>query len=104
MACGNTRPQNPAYRPAHLCFVYLELMTSTASIVTRNFGWPPGQQRSGPTFIGLLMNELIEEARKIRNGLNGIKACPLVRRTVKVVDGKIGDHPCWEVAHADPMK
>jgi len=32
---------------------------------------------------------LAEEARKIRNGLQGIAVCILVRRTVKVVDGKI---------------
>jgi hypothetical protein len=30
-----------------------------------------------------------EEAQKVRNGLNGITACDLVRRSVKVVDGKI---------------
>lgn len=30
-----------------------------------------------------------EEARKIRNGLHNIRACILVRRTVRVVDGKI---------------
>jgi hypothetical protein len=30
-----------------------------------------------------------EEARRIRNGLNGISACILVQRTVKVVDGKV---------------
>ena len=30
-----------------------------------------------------------EEARRIRNGLNGIAACILVQRTVKVVDGKV---------------
>ena len=33
--------------------------------------------------------DLIEEARNIRNGLNGISTCMLVRRTVKVIDGKI---------------
>lgn len=33
--------------------------------------------------------DLVEEARRIRNGLNGISACTLVRRSVKVVDGKI---------------
>jgi hypothetical protein len=33
--------------------------------------------------------DLTEEARKIRNGLNGINACRLVRRTVKVVNDKI---------------
>jgi hypothetical protein len=31
----------------------------------------------------------IEEARKVRSGLSGSKACCLVRREVKVVDGKI---------------
>jgi hypothetical protein len=30
-----------------------------------------------------------EEAQKVRNGLNGITACDLVRLSVKVVDGKI---------------
>ncbi len=30
-----------------------------------------------------------EEAHKIRNGLNGIAACILIRRSVTVVDGKI---------------
>ena len=30
-----------------------------------------------------------EEARKIRSGLNGIRACCMVRRSVKVVDGRI---------------
>ena len=30
-----------------------------------------------------------EEARKIRNGLNGVAACTLIERTVKVVNRKI---------------
>lgn len=30
-----------------------------------------------------------EEARKIRSGLNGIRACCTIRRSVRVVDGKI---------------
>jgi hypothetical protein len=33
--------------------------------------------------------DLNEEARKIRSGLRGIRACVLVRRSVKIVDGKI---------------
>jgi hypothetical protein len=33
--------------------------------------------------------DAVEEAHKIRNGLNGIAACILVRRSVTVVDGKI---------------
>jgi len=35
------------------------------------------------------LGDLVEEARNIRTGLNGIAACYLVRRTVKVVEGKI---------------
>ena len=30
-----------------------------------------------------------EEARKIRSGLNGIRSCCLVRRSVRVVEGRI---------------
>ena len=30
-----------------------------------------------------------QEARKIRSGLSGIRACRLVRRSVRIVDGKI---------------
>ena len=30
-----------------------------------------------------------EQARKIRNGLNGVRNCRSVRRTVKIVGGKI---------------
>jgi hypothetical protein len=33
--------------------------------------------------------DLTEEVRKIHDGLNGIRACDLVRRSVKVVGGKI---------------
>jgi len=33
--------------------------------------------------------DLTEEAHKIHDGLNGVRACDLVRRTVKVAGGKI---------------
>jgi hypothetical protein len=33
--------------------------------------------------------DLTAEARNIHDGLNGIRACDLVRRTVKVMGGKI---------------
>lgn len=33
--------------------------------------------------------DLTEEARKVRSGLNCIRACRAVRRSVKIVDGKI---------------
>ena len=45
--------------------------------------------KDGESFVLERKGDLVEEARKIRNGLHGIGACVLVRRTVKVVDGKI---------------
>ena len=33
--------------------------------------------------------DLTEESRKIHDGLNGVRACDLVRRSVKTVGGKI---------------
>jgi len=45
--------------------------------------------KDGQSMVVERQGDLVEEARKIRNGLNGISACTLVRRTVKVVDGKI---------------
>ena len=45
--------------------------------------------KDGESIVLDRRGDLVEEARRIRNGLNGIRACTLVRRTVKVVDGKI---------------
>lgn len=45
--------------------------------------------KDGESFVLERKGDLVAEARKIRNGLNGIRACTLVRRTVKVVDGRI---------------
>ena len=47
--------------------------------------------------------DLAEEAKKIRNGLHSIKAYILVRRTVRVVGGKIVITRLgawWRAAHA----
>lgn len=45
--------------------------------------------KDGESIVLERRGDLVEEARRIRNGLNGIRACTLVRRTVKVVAGKI---------------
>ena len=47
------------------------------------------QLKDGESVVLEREGNLAEEARKIRNGLYGIKACILVRRMVKVVGGKI---------------
>jgi hypothetical protein len=38
--------------------------------------------------VGCTPGGLVEEARKIRNGLDEINACTLLRRTVQVVNGR----------------
>jgi len=55
----------------------------------RSLGERVAKLRDGESLVLKRTGDLIEEARKIRNGLNGIGACRMVRRTVKVVDGKI---------------
>jgi hypothetical protein len=48
--------------------------------------------------------DLTKEARNIHDGLNGIRACDLVRRTVKVVGGKIGPWACSRVLRLDDFE
>jgi hypothetical protein len=55
----------------------------------RGLGERVAKLKDGQSLVLNREGDLIEEARKIRNGLNGISACRLVRRTVKVVDEKI---------------
>lgn len=55
----------------------------------RSLGERVAKLKDGESIVLNREGDLIEEARKIRNGLNGIKACCLVRRTVKVMEGKI---------------
>jgi hypothetical protein len=55
----------------------------------RSLGERVAKLKDGQSLVLNREGDLIEEARKIRNGLNGISACRLVRRTVKVVDEKI---------------
>ena len=45
--------------------------------------------QDGESIVLECNGEAAEEAHKVRNGLNGIAACILVRRSVKVVGGKI---------------
>jgi len=45
--------------------------------------------QDGESIVLECNGDAAEEAHKIRNGLNGIAACILVRRTVKVVGGKV---------------
>jgi hypothetical protein len=45
--------------------------------------------KDGESIVLECEGDLTQEALKIRNGLHGIAACILVRRTVKVGEGKI---------------
>ena len=47
------------------------------------------QVKDGESIVLEREGDLTEEARKIRAGLRCIKACILVRRSVRVVGGKI---------------
>ena len=59
--------------------------------------------QDGESIVLECEGDLAEEAKKIRNGLHSIKACILVRRTVRVVGGKIVITRLgawWRAAHA----
>ena len=45
--------------------------------------------KDGESIVLEREGDLAAEALKIRIGLKGIKACYLIRRTVRVIDGKI---------------
>ena len=47
-----------------------------------NLGERVAQLKDGESIVLEREGELTEEVRKIRNGLNGIAACGLVRRTI----------------------
>ena len=55
----------------------------------RSLGEQVAKLNDGESIVLAPEGNLAEEARKIRSGLNGIAACILVQRTVKVVDGKV---------------
>jgi hypothetical protein len=45
--------------------------------------------QDGESIVLECHGDAAEEAHKVRNGLNGIAACILIRRSVTVVSGKI---------------
>jgi hypothetical protein len=45
--------------------------------------------KAGESIVLDSAGDTVEEARKIRNGLYYVRDCSLVRRTVRVVEGKI---------------
>jgi hypothetical protein len=55
----------------------------------RGLGERVAKLKDGESIVLECEGNLTEEAHKIRNGLHGISACIMVRRSVKVVDGKI---------------
>jgi hypothetical protein len=55
----------------------------------QSLGEQVAQLQDGERIVLDPEGDLTEEVRKIRSGLNGTRACRMVRRTVKVVDGKI---------------
>jgi hypothetical protein len=55
----------------------------------RSLGERVAQLEDGESIVLEPEGDPAEEARKIRNGLNGIAVCILVQRTVKVVEEKV---------------
>jgi hypothetical protein len=55
----------------------------------RSLGERVAQLKDGESIVLEPEGDVTEEASKIRCGLNGLRACRLVRRNVRVVDGKI---------------
>ena len=45
--------------------------------------------KDGESVVAEPEGDLTEEARNVRSGLNRLRACRTVRRSVKIVDGKI---------------
>lgn len=55
----------------------------------KSLGERVARLKDGESIVLEPEGDLAEAANKIRNGLNGIRVCRLVRRNVRVVDGKI---------------
>ncbi|PYU27380.1 MAG: hypothetical protein DMG32_07245 [Acidobacteria bacterium] len=82
------KPWTKAERRA-LDFAFSSLLRRAEKITVKRLGERVAQLKDGESIVLEREGNLAEEARKIRNGLYGIKACILVRCMVKVVDGKI---------------
>ena len=66
-----------------------EIITVKRTAKWVDLGRRVGQLKDGESIILEREGDLTEEASKIRAGLRCIKACILVRRSVRVVGGKI---------------
>ena len=55
----------------------------------KSLGERVAKLKDGESIVLEPEGDAAEVANKIRSGLNGIRACRLVRRNVRVVDGKI---------------
>jgi hypothetical protein len=55
----------------------------------QNLGERLAQLQDGESIILESEGDLAEEARKISHGLSNVRICSLVRRRVRVVEGKI---------------
>ena len=55
----------------------------------RSLGERVAKLKEGESIILEPAGDPAQEASKVRSGLNGVRACRMVRRAVQVVDGKI---------------
>ena len=55
----------------------------------KSLGEQVAKLKEGESIILEPAGDPAQEASKVRSGLNGVRACRLVRRAVQVVDGKI---------------
>lgn len=65
------------------------LLEQTSKSKWGSLGERVAKLKDGESIVLELEGNLTEEARKIRSGLAGLRVCRLVRRIVKVVDGKV---------------
>lgn len=54
-----------------------------------NLGERVAKLKVGESIVVEPQGDLTEEARRVRSGLNCVRSCRAVRRSVKIVDGKI---------------
>lgn len=64
-------------------------MTDRRTSKWASLGERVAKLKDGESIVLECEGDVREEVLKVRNGLNSIKVCYMVRRTVKVIDGKI---------------
>jgi transketolase C-terminal domain/subunit len=74
--------------------IYIRIVRNQRTTVKRTSKWRSlgervAQLKDGESIVLEPEGDPTGEARKIRNGLNGIAACILVQRSVKVVERKV---------------